>query len=166
MAMEEAAQVSVRPKPCTTGQQKQTFRNSSTWLARGAPPVTMNLTLPPNRALILPKTSLSKNGEACTQSRHIIVIIVVVVVTIKMIITSVIVVVVIAIIVVIMLLTQWPAACVAMSADPQEPHCVVDQQSTTCRIDPDLASQGCLVLAKHKLVKGRGSLQPWLYVCG
>ena len=66
IAIQLAAQVSVRPKPCTTGQQKHTFRNSSTWLARGAPPVTINLTRPPSRALILAKTSLSKNGEACS----------------------------------------------------------------------------------------------------
>ena len=65
-AIQLAAQVSVRPKPCTTGQQKHTFRNSSTWLARGAPPVTISLTRPPSRALILAKTSLSKNGEACS----------------------------------------------------------------------------------------------------
>ena len=41
------------------------------WLANRAPPVALTLTLPLMRALILSKTSLSTNGEACTQSRHV-----------------------------------------------------------------------------------------------
>jgi hypothetical protein len=47
-----------------TGAQSVTVRNSSTWLARGAPPETMNLTLPPKACLKVLKSSLSRRGVA------------------------------------------------------------------------------------------------------
>ena len=64
MEMADAAQVSVKPYPCTTLQHMHTLKKSSTWRASGAPPDTMSLTRPPRRSLTLLKTSLSKKGAA------------------------------------------------------------------------------------------------------
>ena len=48
-----------------TGAQRVTAKKSSTWLARGAPPDTINLTRPPKACLKVLKSSLSRSGADC-----------------------------------------------------------------------------------------------------
>lgn len=50
---------------CTTGAHMVARRKSSTWGAKGAPPLTTALVLPPRAAATLEKMRRSKKGEAC-----------------------------------------------------------------------------------------------------
>lgn len=53
------ADVSVYPNPSLKGHEKHIFKNAMTFPSRGAEPVIINLTLPPNKSLSLLNTTLS-----------------------------------------------------------------------------------------------------------
>lgn len=57
--MVPAPQVSVRPYPCRTGQRKQMFMKRWVFSDRGAPPLSIILTLPPSTRDTLEKMYLS-----------------------------------------------------------------------------------------------------------